>query len=113
MKLTPSAGSDRAWVWSVQVDFADEEAKAEQLAIRFKNAERKYLFGGRMEVLFRVNEVHFWFLDAKKFKDEFERCQAMLQSNDDDLAKDLEKLNVEDNTVRIIIHHTGVIIIVL
>ena len=39
MKLTPSAGSDRAWVWSVQADFADEEAKAEQLAIRFKNVE--------------------------------------------------------------------------
>lgn len=39
MKLTSSAGSDRAWVWSVQADFADEEAKAEQLAIRFKNVE--------------------------------------------------------------------------
>ena len=39
MKLTPSAGSDRAWVWTVQADFADEEAKAEQLAIRFKNCE--------------------------------------------------------------------------
>ena len=39
MKLTPSAGSDRAWVWTVQADFADEEAKAEQLAIRFKNRE--------------------------------------------------------------------------
>ena len=39
MKLKSSAGSDRAWVWSVQADFSDEEAKAEQLAIRFKNAE--------------------------------------------------------------------------
>ena len=39
MKLQSSAGSDRAWVWTVQADYADEEAKVEQLAIRFKNAE--------------------------------------------------------------------------
>ena len=39
MKLQASTGSDRAWVWTVQADFADEEAKVEQLAIRFKNAE--------------------------------------------------------------------------
>lgn len=44
MKLMPSAGSDRAWVWTVQADFADEEAKVEQLAIRFKNSESKKLF---------------------------------------------------------------------
>lgn len=44
MKLLPSAGSDRAWVWTVQADFADEEAKPEQLAIRFKNAESKRYF---------------------------------------------------------------------
>ena len=44
MKLLPSAGSDRAWVWTVQADFADEEAKPEQLAIRFKNAESKRHF---------------------------------------------------------------------
>ena len=41
MKLTASIGSDRAWVWTVQADFADEEAKLEQLAIRFKNRESK------------------------------------------------------------------------
>ena len=41
MKLMPSAGSDRALVWTVQADFADEEAKVEQLAIRFKNSESK------------------------------------------------------------------------
>lgn len=41
MKLVSSAGSDRAWVWTVQADFADEEPKVEQLAIRFKNSESK------------------------------------------------------------------------
>ena len=41
LKLLPSAGSDRAWVWNPQADYADEEAKPEQLAIRFANAESK------------------------------------------------------------------------
>lgn len=35
----PNVGSDRAWVWSTHADFADEEVKHEQLAIRFGNAE--------------------------------------------------------------------------
>ena len=39
MKLVPNVGSDRAWVWSTHADFADEEVKHEQLAIRFGNAE--------------------------------------------------------------------------
>ena len=42
MNLLPSAGSDRAWVYTVNADFADEEAKVEQLAIRFKNTESKF-----------------------------------------------------------------------
>ena len=42
MSLVPCAGSDRAWVWTVLADFADEEPKKEQLAIRFKNAESKF-----------------------------------------------------------------------
>ncbi|XP_074641040.1 ran-specific GTPase-activating protein-like [Tubulanus polymorphus] len=44
MKMVPSAGSDRAWVWSTLADFADEEAKIENLAIRFKNAETAQKF---------------------------------------------------------------------
>lgn len=43
MNLLPSAGSDKAWVYTVNADFADEEAKVEQLAIRFKNAASKFL----------------------------------------------------------------------
>lgn len=41
MTLLPNAGSDKAWVWTVQADFADEQPKVEQLAIKFKNAESK------------------------------------------------------------------------
>ena len=39
IKLVPNVGSDRAWVWSTLADYADEEVKREQLAIRFGNAE--------------------------------------------------------------------------
>lgn len=44
MELKPNCGSERAWVWSVAADYADEEAKSELLAIRFANAESKSLF---------------------------------------------------------------------
>lgn len=39
MELKPSHGSDRAWIWSTPADFADEEPKAELLALRFANTE--------------------------------------------------------------------------
>lgn len=42
MKLKPSVGSDKAWVWTTAADFADEVAKPENLAIRFKDATSKY-----------------------------------------------------------------------
>lgn len=39
MELKPNCGSDKAWVWSVLADYADEQLKSELLAIRFANAE--------------------------------------------------------------------------
>ena len=42
MELKPNCGSDRAWLWSVAADYADEEAKAETLAIRFGNPESRF-----------------------------------------------------------------------
>ncbi|KAI8505198.1 Ran-specific GTPase-activating protein [Branchiostoma belcheri] len=49
MELKPNCGSDRAWVWSVTADFADEEPKAELLAIRFANAENASKFKSQFE----------------------------------------------------------------
>merc|ERR1719266_1898490 len=37
-------GSDKAWMWQVHADFADEEAKAEVLAIRFSTPENAAKF---------------------------------------------------------------------
>ena len=39
MTLRSHAGSDRAWVWHTAADFADETAKPEMLAVRFRSAE--------------------------------------------------------------------------
>ena len=76
MTLLSSAGSDRAWVWNVLADFADEEAKKEQLAIRFKNAEV-----------------------AQQFKEKFEHCQSLIPDADKsiELVDDLKNLTVSDS----------------
>ena len=71
MKLSPNVGSDRSWVWNVAADYADGEASAETLAIRFGNSESEHT----------VNGVCGWgwadvCADANKFKDEFESAQA-------------------------------------
>lgn len=39
MELKPNCGSDRAWVYSVPADYADEEIRPELLAIKFANPE--------------------------------------------------------------------------
>eukprot|EP00695_Tsukubamonas_globosa_P003191 TRINITY_DN509_c0_g1_i5.p1 TRINITY_DN509_c0_g1~~TRINITY_DN509_c0_g1_i5.p1 ORF type:complete len:78 (+),score=33.38 TRINITY_DN509_c0_g1_i5:103-336(+) len=52
LQLKPNVGSDRSWVWTTPADFADEEAKAETLAIRFGTTE-----------------------NAQKFKEVFEEAQ--------------------------------------
>ncbi|XP_064620483.1 ran-specific GTPase-activating protein-like [Lineus longissimus] len=49
MELLPSAGSNRAWVWSTPADFADLEAKKEHLAIRFGNADNAQKFKAAFE----------------------------------------------------------------
>lgn len=44
MLLKPMKGSERAWMYLVQADYADDEAKAETLAIRFANADNAKKF---------------------------------------------------------------------
>ncbi|XP_062601491.1 ran-specific GTPase-activating protein-like [Saccostrea cucullata] len=56
MELKPNAGSDRAWVWPVPSDFADEEAKQELLAIRFANSENALKFKEKFEEAGKENE---------------------------------------------------------
>ncbi|XP_034042305.1 E3 SUMO-protein ligase RanBP2 isoform X1 [Thalassophryne amazonica] len=48
MLLKPNAGSDKSWVWNA-IDYADEEPKPEQLAIRFKTVDEASLFRAKFE----------------------------------------------------------------
>lgn len=48
MLLRPNAGSDKSWVWNA-IDYADEEPKPEQLAIRFKTVDEASLFKAKFE----------------------------------------------------------------
>ncbi|KAM9850833.1 E3 SUMO-protein ligase RanBP2 [Aulostomus maculatus] len=48
MLLKPNAGSDKSWVWNA-IDYADEEPKPEQLAIRFKTIDEASLFKAKFE----------------------------------------------------------------
>merc|ERR1712062_493311 len=73
MILKPMKGSDRALMWLVQADFADEEAKAETLAIRFANTE-----------------------NTKKFKDAFD--SAILQVTEWERINRAEEAAVKQDT---------------
>lgn len=48
MKLSPNVGSDRSWVYNVAADYAEGEASAETLAIRFGNSESEYCFSSSL-----------------------------------------------------------------
>jgi hypothetical protein len=49
MELKPNCGSDRAWVYSVPADYADEEVRPELLAIKFANPESMSAFNIRID----------------------------------------------------------------
>ncbi|KAA8588302.1 hypothetical protein FQN60_001496 [Etheostoma spectabile] len=69
MLLKPNAGSDKSWVWNA-IDYADEAAKPEQLAIRFKTADEASLFKAKFEeakeIVLKSTEKH----DQQEKKDE-------------------------------------------
>uniref|UniRef100_A0A8C6SEW7 Ran-specific GTPase-activating protein n=1 Tax=Neogobius melanostomus TaxID=47308 RepID=A0A8C6SEW7_9GOBI len=64
MLLKPNAGSDKSWVWNA-IDYADEEPKPEQLAIRFKSVD-----------------------EAARFKDKFKEAQKVVQEHEDPEPKE-------------------------
>ena len=79
MELKPNAGSDRSWVWHTNADVSDGESKAEQLAVKFRNAEI-----------------------AREFKEKFDACKEELvnrtssKERDENVGKDHQHdLNVD------------------
>lgn len=89
MELKPNCGSDRAWVWSVVADFADETAKPELLAIKFANAD-----------------------NAKKWKETFEEAKQIVatkcsiytkspsdESENEDSSESSDEANVNGSVI--------------
>jgi len=68
MDLKPNCGSQKAWVWKTQADYADEEPKQETLAIRFGNIENAKKFFDAFEQM----RNYVLKMEAKKIREEEE-----------------------------------------
>ncbi|KJE95425.1 small GTPase Ran binding protein 1 [Capsaspora owczarzaki ATCC 30864] len=91
MVLQTNVGSDRAWVWNVVADFADNEPKPETLAIRFANAENAKLFKDKFEESGRNNASNKGQTPAKGDAPS-SSSSAATPAKEDDAAKVAEKL---------------------
>jgi len=96
MELKPNCGSDRAWVWSVVADFADEEPKQECFAIRFANAENAQIFKDKFDEakgIVTVAEV-----EGRKRNDSDDERETSDDKKADDVTKELGKMSVRSDT---------------
>ncbi|XP_071357081.1 E3 SUMO-protein ligase RanBP2 isoform X2 [Trachinotus anak] len=75
MLLKPNAGSDKSWVWNA-IDYADEEPKPEQLAIRFKTVDEASLFKAKFE------EAQKIVLKSPEKHDQQEKKEETLKESD-------------------------------
>jgi len=57
-KLIPNVGSDKIWVWTVN-DFADDEPKLQQFALKFGQVEQANLFKDKFNEAAQINAVSF------------------------------------------------------
>ena len=75
MELKENAGSDRSWMWHTNADVSDGEPKAEQLAVKFKNAEI-----------------------AQEFKEKFDMCKEELKASllEKNIVQQEDAKNVDD-----------------
>merc|ERR1739846_212034 len=84
MILKPMKSSDRELMWLVQADFADEEAKAETLAIRFANTENTKKFKDAFDSA--ILQVTEW--EAERINRAEEAAAVKQDTNEKDLGKD-------------------------
>ncbi|XP_066959353.1 ran-specific GTPase-activating protein-like [Macrobrachium rosenbergii] len=107
MELKPNCGSDRAWVWSVPADFADEEPKQELFAVKFANAQNARLFKEKFDEargIVTVAEVKSKEGESEKEGKDSTPSSTSSPSSEssaeavESVAKDLEKLDVKKTT---------------
>jgi len=92
MDMKPNCGSQKAWVWKTQADYADEEPKQETLAIRFGNIENAKKFFDAFEEM----RNYVLKMEAKKIRDEVgeegpvEKVDQEKETTEKDLVKDID-----------------------
>ncbi|XP_063980103.1 ran-specific GTPase-activating protein-like isoform X2 [Diachasmimorpha longicaudata] len=94
MELKPNCGSDRAWVWSVLADYADELLKPELLAIRFANAENASLWKEAFEKAKKIVGTECSIYSGKKNSDEQDDSSSdsyISYSDDSDEESEVKK----------------------
>jgi len=112
MILKPMKGSDRAFIWQVHADFADEETKTEVLAIRFANPENASKFKNAFDsAVMTVTEAEATKINLEEggITIQSEKTDAQIQSiskdteptqspknGSDDVAKELQELSVKE-----------------
>jgi len=87
MELVPNCGSEKAFVWHVSNDFADEEAKQETLAIKFANEENAKKFKEKFIEGQKINEKLT--SDKKSLSNGDEKGDA---NDEEDEAKEADKV---------------------
>merc|ERR1712223_463685 len=101
MILKPMKGSDRALMWLVQADFADEEPKSETLAIRFANAENTKKFKDAFDNA--VTAITEW--EAERINNAEEAVavtkgttqEKVVENKDNDAEEKLSQLSIKDS----------------
>lgn len=112
MVLKPSKGSDKAFVYTVMVDFADEKPTSECLAIKFGTVDNANLFKEKFEEAKKIVETQCELYNSQNNQESEENDSSLENSADEsknhesderecaDLTKQISELDVknkEDN----------------
>ncbi|KAK4878310.1 hypothetical protein RN001_010816 [Aquatica leii] len=89
MELKPSTGNDKAFVYTVFGDFADETIKSECLAIKFGSVEHAALFKDKF---YECRD-----LVQRKCELYIDRDTSLKKSQENDVTEKLRELNVSTN----------------
>ncbi|XP_072382293.1 ran-specific GTPase-activating protein-like [Diabrotica undecimpunctata] len=91
MELKPSKGSDKAFVYTVMVDFADEKPKSECLAIKFGTVDNANLFKEKFEEAKKIVSTECELYNDqnnKENEDVSEEHNSSLENSVDESKKD-------------------------
>jgi len=93
MQLKKNIGSEKAWVWKTQADYADDECKHETLAVRFSNIDN----AKKWETAFEKARVFVLEKEAEKIWKEEKGGTKDLKDGKNSTKEDLEnKENKKD-----------------